>query len=639
MSIAHHRAVGLVGMLLLLAGCSSRPGIVPLVVCEQRTFDVREPAAIAHPTLPVVPEPATVRKPAPNNAPLELTLDEAIRISLANAQVVRTLAGTTVATTGQTIYDPAIRNTDIDVAKSVFDPVVTATNAFSHNESPVAAFDPADPRGAFIGGTRIDNYDLGLGISKKMVTGGTVRVDGALNTARFNPGPAPLNPQDRSAVTLSLNQPLLQGAGVDANIAPIVIARLNTERSYFQLKDNVQELVRGTIEAYWAVVFARTDAWARKQQVEQGEAASARAEARRKAGLGSAADVAQANVALSNFRATYIGAEANLLQREAALRNLLGLPPTVPERFVPITPPTPELYNPKWDEIVHLAEQYRPDLIELALILEADQQNIIQANNQALPKVDAAMLYRWNGLNGIAPSGDRLATSSGQFTDWSMGVNFSVPLGLRQGRANLRKAELILISDRANLEQGRHNALHILAGNVRNLAQFYEQYKAYVATRTAARINLEQQIAEFRSGRGIFLNVLQAITDWGNAVSSEAQALALYNTELAGLERQTGTILESHGIRFMEEQFKSIGPLGRLARDRAYPLGMQPGPNNPHYLNSDGPAEKMLEQTRPRLDGINPAPPQPPVLGPADLPPPARLGPPEAILPEPRRGG
>ena len=45
-------------------------------------------------------------------------------------------------------------------------------------------------------------------------------------------------------------------------MAPIVLARIDTERSYFQFKDAMQELVRGTIEAYWNLVFARLDVWA-----------------------------------------------------------------------------------------------------------------------------------------------------------------------------------------------------------------------------------------------------------------------------------------------------------------------------------------------------------------------------------------
>ena len=55
--------------------------------------------------------------------------------------------------------------------------------------------------------------------------------------------------------------------------------------------------------------------------------------------------------------------------------------------------------------------------------------------------------------------------------------------------------------------------------------------------------------------------MLQALNDWGNAVSSEAQQLLTYNIALATLERQTGTILETHGLVFDEERFRAAGPL------------------------------------------------------------------------------
>src|SRR5947209_615927 len=315
--------------------------------------------------------------------------------------------------------------------------------------------------------------------------------------------------------------------------------------------------------------------------------------------LGNVAQTAQAKVSLANFRASLITAEANLLQREAALRNLIGLPPTDPARIKPISPPTPERYDPNWDDLIHLAEERRPDLIELKLIIEADRQNLLVAQNGALPRVDATMLYRWNGLEGTTPAGARIESGPGAFTDWSLGVNFSVPLGLRQGRAAMRQAELILVRDRANLEQGTHAALNQVGDGVRNISQFYEEYKAFRETRTAARINLEQQLGEFRAGRAIFLNVLQAITDWGNAVSSEAQALAQYNTELARLERVTGTILETHGVRFFEERFKSIGPLGRLGPPACYPKAMPPGPNADRYPVDREAGEAALEKDKP----------------------------------------
>jgi outer membrane protein TolC len=611
---------------LALAGCVPVSGVWSLVVPEQRRLEVREPEQLPPAPIPPVPPPETVTNPPPDVPPQELSLDQAIRIALANSQVVRVLAGANVVSSGQTIYDPAISNTQIDQARAVFDPVVSVNNAFSRSEVPQSIFDATNPVLADITGTRIDNYDLGVGVSKRTVTGGTLKLDFADNVARFNPNPNPLNPQSPSSLTLSYTQPLLQGAGIDVNVAPIVIARINTERSYFQLKDAVQELVRGVIESYWAVVFARTDVWARRQQVEQGDFAYALAEARKRQGLGTAGAEAQAKVALTNFKATLIGAEANLLQREAALRNILGLPPTEPVRFVPSTAPTPTRVEPQWPEIIRLAEERRPDLIELKLIIEADQQSLLVARNQALPRVDATALYRWNGLEGQTPTGAHISSDPGQFTDWSLGVNFSVPLGLRQGRAGLRQAELILARDRANLGQGLHAALHDLAGNMRNLAQFYEQYRAYQETRTAARINLEEQLGLYRTQmvRGqqpIFLNVLQAITDWGNAVSSEAQSLAQYNVELGNLERQTGTILESHGVRFFEERFGSIGPLGRLAPPQCYPKAIVPSPNADRYPAAAEPAEAALERQKPSAQPIPLPPTEPPLPPPRSMPP------------------
>src|SRR5205085_3146637 len=120
-------------------------------------------------------------------------------------------------------------------------------------------------------------------------------------------------------------------------------------------------------------------------------------------------------------------------------------------------------------ELVRLAEQRRPDILELKIITEADQVRLVQSENQALPRLDASALYRWNGLSGTMPNGEHLASSAGQFPDWTFGINFSVPLGLRQGRAQVRQQSLIVARDRANVEQQLHAAIHELAMTARDL--------------------------------------------------------------------------------------------------------------------------------------------------------------------------
>lgn len=590
--------------LLTMGGCAITLAVVGrlahgqekvIEICrpEQRHLQVRDPLALPSAPLPRIATPATVTAPAWEDSVQSLTLDDALRLTLANSKVIRVLAGTTAVASGATIYDPAITNTTIDQAQGRFDPNVELRNTFSRQSVPLPALDPRDPRRALFAGLPTEGYDMNLGVSKVNSLGGTARLGVDVNPTHTQGENLPLNPQTRSAVELSYTQPLLQGAGARANLAPIVIARLNTERSFFQFKDSVDQSVRSVIQSYWSLVFARTDVWARRQQVDQNAEALRRAEARLQAGLADVAEVSQARSALANFKANLIASESNLLNQEEALANIMGLPPT--GHLLPVTPPTAARLVVHWDELVRLAEVNRPDLIELKLVLEADRQMIYQARNQARPKLDAVVLYRWNGLEGQVPNRSEIETFGGRYTEWSMGLNFSVPIGLRATRAALRQQELILLRDQANLDQGVHSATHLLALRVRNLAQYYDQYQAYREARMAAHIDLDRQLEYYRRGRTILLNVLQAISTWGNSVSAESQALTQYNTELANLELETGTILASHGIQFYEERFCSVGPLGELGRQKPYPKSLPPGPNQDRYPHGTTPAENFFD--------------------------------------------
>lgn len=583
---------------LLGSGCrGALPAAREIVTPEQRQIVYRSPESLPHAPVDSYAAPRTVSNPENGQQELRLSLDESIRIALENSEVVRVLAGDRAVSSGQTIYDPGIANTAIDQSRARFDPTLAVSNTFTKDDTALGRGIDLAPRAA-IAGTSTDGYLLDGSLSKTNPLGGTASLGVGVTQSNNNSNLLPLNPQANYFTDISYVQPLMQGGGIAVNTAPVLIAGIETERSFFQFKGSIQELTRGVIEAYWALVFARTDRWARQQQVDQAEFAYKRELSRKERGIGDLGDVAQSRVALTNFRSNLVAAKANVLRREAALLNILGISPTEVGEVVPLTPPFRDRVNFEWPELVGLSEQYRPDLVELKLIIEADLQRVTLAGNDARPRLDAIANYRWDGLTGQTPSGATISTQGGQFADWTMGVNFSVPLGLRQGRASLRQQELVVSRDRANLKQGVHAAVHQVALSVRNLDQYYEQYVAFIDTRSAARDNLLVQQAEFANGRAIFLNVLQAIVDWGNAVSSEAQALSQYNTELANLELQTGTILEAHGVRFMEERRSFVGPLGEKRRVY-YPSAITPTDNTPQYPVEDQPAEESFDLTDP----------------------------------------
>lgn len=578
-------------LLFTACGCgiAARDDWRPIFLPEQRTIEYRDPTDFPASPIPASVPPHTVAKPPPKSAEWPLTIDDAIRISLENARTIRVLAGLTAVSSGQTIYDAAITNTTIDQARARFDPVVSHEQHWSRSNVPSATTDLSDFRRSVLTSNASDAYLSTVGLSKINALGGQAGLTWIENPIRFpngfgavnpffpNLGP-PLNPLNNDSLALTYTQPFLQGGGFAVNNAPIVIARLNTELSYFQYKDSVQEMVRSVIEAYWQLVQARVDVQVRKDQVQETEGFLKREEARLKTGVGDKKDEALARVTYNLFRANQINAEAIAINREAVLRNILGLPPSDDRFIVPVTTPASQRLPSDWNKLVQLAEQRRPDIIELKIIIEAEQQRLLQAENQMLPKLDGVASYRWNGLSGIMPNNERLVSPAGKYADWTLGINFSVPLGLRQGRAAVRQEKLIIERDRANLQQGLHAALHELAQSVRELETNYEQYLAYKLARSAAEANEAVQKARVKVGNkaGFDLEVRQAIIDLGDAKISEAAALLSYNVALATLERRTGTILETHGLVFNEERFRAAGPLLLHKHDRDYPSALVP---------------------------------------------------------------
>lgn len=614
----------------LPAACAAQCIARYILLPEQRAIEVRDPAQLPKAPLPPSAPPPTVATPERDQAAWNLSLDEAIQIALVNAKVIRVLTGVTAQSSGRTIYDAAITNTTIDQEQGRFDPVLQHQTSVNRIETPRAGLNPANPGQGVITGLRTDDTRNEGGLSKTNVLGGQWELNWSDRFRRFGrPGDSLLNPEDRRSLELGYTQPLLQGGGFAVNLAPVVIARINTERSFFQYKDSVQEYIRGVIEAYWNLVQARTDLWARQIQVNQAREAYDREEKRRKiAGLANLANVAQAKTSYYQFLANQVASEANVLDREAALRNLLFLPPGDGRQIIPVSMPTNQRLPHEWNAIRELAAERRPDIVELKLILEVDQLRLLQARNQTLPRLDAFALYRWNGLSGEFANGQAVSTQGGQFTDWSVGVNFSVPLGQRQARAAARQQELIIVRDLENLQQGLHAAEHDLAQSLRELDSSYRQYQAYKEARAAAFDNLLVQMAERATGRLIYLVVLQALNDWGNAVSDEARALIRYNVALATVERRTGTILETHGLVFTEERFRAAGPLGIFGHGRWYPAAVPPAgsttryPANPkgepaeNYFDLRNPAERerpLEEAPPPRIKELPiPGTPRPP---------------------------
>ncbi len=206
-------------------------------------------------------------------------MQEAIRIGLDNSEVVRVIAfgaqgipiggfeptplntgaGAGVASslgsgTLQTVYDPAILETQIATALSNFDTAFTTSLLWGDTVQP---FNNGVQGGSLsLTGTKYpiisvnDSATFQIGLSKRNATGGLMGITNNVAWSYQNSSFLVWPSAYTTNIQLSLTQPLLGSAplpgqaagppvGLEANRAPIVIARLNADAAVWRFKAEI----------------------------------------------------------------------------------------------------------------------------------------------------------------------------------------------------------------------------------------------------------------------------------------------------------------------------------------------------------------------------------------------------------------
>ena len=503
-----------------------------------------------------------------NSAPRELRLRDAIELSLAKSDIVQTLDSGGVQMASITRYDPQIQWARSDAANAAFDPRLSAAYLGSRvNEPPNTFFGPGISLN-----TRRDEADFIASISKPWATGATTSVgyvppltylflpNGVSNPDRFNPTYS-------SSLVFEARQPLLRGAGTKVNLAPLRIAQLRAEQSLWEVKQATLAQVRSVEEAYWDLQAALVTLDAMEfvlplvtevVRIERYRAQSERA---------TLADVARASIQSDQFQQQRLQARNSVVEKELRLRNLMGMEVVDGVRLVPVDLPTREAFTLNHASAVANAIENRPDLVRQRLGVRIRELEYDVARNGLRPQLDLQAIYRTSGI------GQQLDDSLQQMTDfqystWTMGLTFSVPLGNRAAKSNLRAVELSLTRDRALLRQATQNISFRLMDLIRETENSFAQYE--LALR---RVQNTQEW--LRAARIRFSNpppaggsqdwLLLALYDYQAALRQHIDAttdagllLARYNTQLARVEEAQGILLENRGIDLTNDPCEAV---------------------------------------------------------------------------------
>ena len=536
---------------------------------------------------------------------------------------------------------PAIQQTDprfgVDAALSAFD-AQFSTSLYGEKN------DRALNNEFFGGGTRFLTQDvlvLQSQLSKRAVTGTQFSlrhiVDYDHNNAPSNQFPSAWN----ANLEAEFRHPLLQGnsmlynriagpGNVPGLYNGVLIARVNTDVELTEFEISVRDLVSNLENAYWDLYFAYRDLdakiAARDAALDTWRRIRALYESGRRGG--EAEKEAQAREQYFRFQEEVQNALSGLLidgtrtdngspggtfrgnggvqVAERRLRMLIGLPPSDGRLLRPADEPLTAPIDFDWTETTHEAVMRRAELRRQRFETRRYELELIASKNHLLPQLDTIGRYRFRGFGHdlLDPSGNNPpfdnayeTLTGGDYQEWQVGVELTVPLGFRRGAAAARNAELQLCRSRALLREQEHQVLHGLAGAMA------EMERAFVVSQTAfnrldaARQQLAAIKAAFEADKAPLDLLLEAQRRQAEAESRYFRALAEYAIAVKNVHYAKGTLLDYDGVYLSEGGWPMAAYQDAAARQSSRGRRM---PMN--YASSQaprvalGPYEQQLDQ-------------------------------------------
>jgi outer membrane protein TolC len=436
-------------------------------------------------------------------------------------------------------------------------------------------------------------------------------------------------------------QPLLQGAGVmfnriaspnasPGNYTGVVIARISGDITLADFEGQVQEHVRQVEDAYWDLYGAYRAFDAARIGRDAVLKTWRRVQAFMATGFtgGEALEEARARNEYFAFKAQVEDALCRLYAAENRLRFLMGLAASDGRLIRPIDEPTTARVDFDWCEINGEALARNVALRRQKWQIKRREMELIASKNFLLPRLDAVARYRWLGLGdrlidpngfGIDESQQSIAgtnafstLTSGDYQEWEMGLQFSMPIGFRRELSGVRHAELQLARDRAVLQDQELSVSHLVTESVRNLHCNYALVETTFNRGIAAKREVEAAQAlfvegvELRPGGGISTldRLLDAERRYADAIREYYRLLVEYNQSITEVHFRKGSLLEYNNIYLAEGPWplKAYYDAQELARKRDAGHFINYGYTRPSVF-SRGPYDQFSGQHAAELHG------------------------------------
>jgi len=467
-------------------------------------------------------------------APLKLTLKEAIRMGVEKNLDVRA-----------ELYNPAQFEADINRNRAIYDPLFSANTKYTDTSNGSAASSTLGSNGSQV-------LELNSSLSRLFWTGATAAV--SFNNAYTNNSfptaisPTVLKNYWQTNLGVTLTQPLLKDLGRENTEINIDVSRLSKFASIEHFNTRLLTTVAQVRTEYYKLYTLREELEVRKASLELARKILAETKARVDAGVLPAMEILNAEFGATSREKDLIDAEKAVSDQVDVLRLLLQIEGKVD--ILTSDLPRRDLFEVKEDEALRRAMS-RPDIREQKRNLEIAELQTRVFNNRIKPDLSLVASASTTGLDRTYPR-DLEKVGTFDAPVWSIGLNFSYPLGNNAADNDYRKSRLKTEQTALQIRSLEESAANDVKSAIRGVVSGYKQIDVADRGRAFAEERLRAFIRKNEVGLATTKDVMDVENDLVAAKNNQIVAVVNYDNAITRLWQVTGELLEREGVRMVE---------------------------------------------------------------------------------------
>lgn len=358
-----------------------------------------------------------------------------------------------------------------------------------------------------------------------------------------------LDAEYETQVGISVEQPLLRGAGHNATLAGLRMAARGSEIAYQDYRRQLSTVVADAELAYWQLYYAQQEVRLASESIALARTLVQDTRAQLEAGRGSRLDVLEAEAGYALRRSRETLARQRRLEAQNRLAAFFGGSGAGPgAAWEAVEAPALNSVEIVPEEGSRATFAMNPDLLRANAQVGQELVRAGFARNQQLPQLDLKSSFGANGLGYDWTTAWRDVEKQ-NFPTWTVGLELKIPLfGNLRGRNEHRAAQVRVLQAQRVAADVSSQLRAGLDSLVKRVEATYTAAKSYEAV-VEFRSNLLQTRLQGRDvGRLDSRSVLEAEQELFAARLDQLQSAIEYQRALLDLQVLSGTLLQSRGL-------------------------------------------------------------------------------------------